>query len=66
MTPLDDDVEVEDYALNTGPLVTSFKNTMPQGRLHGALSSMSEAVLQYKNLGPARDRLLAWLALRGA
>ena len=38
MTPLDDDGEVEDYALDTGPLVTSFKNTMPQGRLHGALA----------------------------
>ncbi len=38
MTPLDDDGEVEDHALDTGPLVTSFKNTMPQGRLHGALA----------------------------
>jgi hypothetical protein len=31
-------------------------------RLHDALASMSDAVLAYKNLAPARDRLLAWLA----
>jgi hypothetical protein len=31
-------------------------------RLHDALASMSEAVLAYKNLVPARERLLAWLA----
>lgn len=29
--------------------------------LHAALHSMSEPVLQYKNLEPARDRLLRWL-----
>jgi hypothetical protein len=33
-------------------------------RLHDALASMSEPVLAYKNLAPARDRLLAWLADR--
>jgi hypothetical protein len=32
--------------------------------LHGALGTMSEAVLAYKSLAPARDRLLAWLAAR--
>ena len=31
-------------------------------KLHDALASMSEAVLAYKGLAPARDRLLAWLA----
>ncbi len=31
-------------------------------RLHDALASMSEAVLDYKNLRPARGRLLQWLA----
>ncbi|MEJ8835927.1 heme-dependent oxidative N-demethylase subunit alpha family protein [Ramlibacter sp. AN1133] len=31
-------------------------------RLHDALATMSEAVLAYKNLAPARERLLAWLA----
>ena len=30
-------------------------------RLHAALSTMSPAVLDYRGLGPARDRLLAWL-----
>lgn len=35
-------------------------------RLHDALASMSEAVLAYKNLAPARARLLAWLAARAA
>jgi hypothetical protein len=35
-------------------------------RLHASLSSMTEPVLHYKSLAPARDRLLAWLALRSA
>jgi hypothetical protein len=35
-------------------------------RLHDALASMSDAVLAYKNLAPARERLLAWLAARAA
>ena len=30
-------------------------------RLHAALASMSPAVLAYKNLDAARDRLLDWL-----
>jgi hypothetical protein len=33
-------------------------------RLHDSLASMSDAVLAYKGLAPARERLLAWLALR--
>jgi hypothetical protein len=32
--------------------------------LHAALSSMSDAVLAYRGLSSARDRLLAWLATR--
>ncbi|MEO6016683.1 MAG: heme-dependent oxidative N-demethylase subunit alpha family protein [Polaromonas sp.] len=35
-------------------------------RLHDALASMSPAVLDYKNLGPARARLLPWLAQRAS
>ncbi|MCC2676454.1 MAG: hypothetical protein K0R58_3401 [Ramlibacter sp.] len=35
-------------------------------RMHASLSSMSEPVLHYKGLAPARDRLLAWLAARSA
>jgi hypothetical protein len=34
-------------------------------RLHAALASMSPAVLAYKGLDAARERLLAWLAARG-
>jgi hypothetical protein len=33
-------------------------------RLHDALASMSHAVLDYKNLGEARDPLLRWLDRR--
>jgi hypothetical protein len=33
-------------------------------RLHDAIASMSPAVLVYRRLDGARDRLLAWLALR--
>jgi hypothetical protein len=34
--------------------------------LHAALSTMSDAVLAYRSLGPARDGLLAWLAARAS
>jgi hypothetical protein len=41
--------------------------TPPAARqLQAALASMSDAVLAYKNLAPARARLLAWLAERAA
>ena len=33
-------------------------------RVHDSLASMSPAVLAYRGLTPARDRLLAWLATR--
>ena len=35
---LEADAEGADHLLNTGPLEASFKNLMPQGRLHGALA----------------------------
>jgi hypothetical protein len=35
-------------------------------RMHDSLASMSDAVLAYKNLAPARDLLLAWLAGKAA
>jgi len=35
-------------------------------RLHAALASMSPAVLDYRRLAAARDRLLEWLAARAA
>jgi hypothetical protein len=48
------------------PLTEAVGTTEDAQRLHEALASMSEAVLAYKNLTPARDRLLAWLAARSA
>jgi hypothetical protein len=35
-------------------------------KLHDSIASMSDAVLAYKGLAPAREPLLAWLAHRGA
>lgn len=48
------------------PLVRAVRGPEDAQRLHDALASMSEAVLAYKSLAPARDRLLAWLAARSA
>jgi hypothetical protein len=48
------------------PLQEAVHSAEDARRLHASLASMSEAVLRYKSLAPARDRLLAWLASRGA
>lgn len=48
------------------PLPEAVRTAEDARRLHDALASMSEAVLAYKGLAPARDRLLAWLAALGA
>jgi hypothetical protein len=48
------------------PLAEAVRTREDARRLHAALASMSEAVLAYKNLAPARERLLAWLARRSA
>jgi hypothetical protein len=48
------------------PLTEAVADAAHARRLHDALASMSDAVLAYKNLAPARDRLLAWLAARSA
>lgn len=48
------------------PLVQAVDDGGKARRLHDALASMSPAVLDYKNLAPARERLLAWLAARSA
>jgi hypothetical protein len=48
------------------PLADAVRTREDATRLHGALASLSEAVLAYKNLTPARERLLAWLAARSA
>ena len=44
------------------PLAQAVQRPGAPLRLRDSLSSMSQAVLDYKNLGPARDRLLRWLA----
>ena len=48
------------------PLAQAVATPAQAQRLHAALASMSEAVLAYKGLAPARERLLAWLATRSA
>ncbi|MDE2605941.1 MAG: DUF3445 domain-containing protein [Burkholderiales bacterium] len=48
------------------PLPEAVRTVEDARRLHDALASMSAAVLAYKGLAPARDRLLAWLAARDA
>ncbi len=48
------------------PLDAALRSPADALRLHDALASMSSAVLTYKNLTPARDRLLRWLARRAA
>jgi hypothetical protein len=44
------------------PLVEAVTRSEDAQRMHDALASMSDAVLAYKGLAPARDRLLAWLS----
>jgi hypothetical protein len=46
------------------PLQQCVRSRDDAQRLHDSLQSMTDAVLAYKNLAPARDRLLAWLAQR--
>lgn len=48
------------------PLVEAVTTREQAQRLHDALASMSSAVLAYRHLGEARERLLAWLAQRAA
>jgi len=46
------------------PLAAAITDATRAQRLHDAIASMSAAVLQYRGLTDARDRLLAWLAQR--
>jgi hypothetical protein len=48
------------------PLEEAVSSPHVAHQLHGALASMSPAVLAYRGLTDARDRLLAWLARRAA
>lgn len=46
------------------PLAEAITAPSQAAALHDALASMSDAVLAYRGLAPARERLLAWLAAR--
>ncbi|HET7793061.1 MAG TPA: heme-dependent oxidative N-demethylase subunit alpha family protein [Rhizobacter sp.] len=46
------------------PLAQALANPAQAKSVHDALASMSPAVLAYRGLADARDRLLAWLASR--
>jgi hypothetical protein len=48
------------------PLAQAVQPAGASRKLHDALSTMSDAVLAYKGLAPARDRLVEWLANRAA
>lgn len=48
------------------PLAEAVGSAEQARALHDALGSMSDAVLAYRGLAPARDRLLQWLARRAA
>jgi hypothetical protein len=48
------------------PLVQAVDSAARARQLHDALASMSPAVLAYRGLGDARDRLLRWLVERAA
>jgi len=48
------------------PLAEAVATPAHARRLHEALASMSDAVLAYKGLAPAHERLLAWLKARGS
>jgi hypothetical protein len=47
------------------PLTQAVSSPETAQRLHDSLASMSQAVLEYKNLAPAREPLLRWLRDRG-
>jgi hypothetical protein len=46
------------------PLIEAVKTAAQAEAVHAALASMSDAVLAYRGLSSARDRLLQWLAAR--
>lgn len=50
--------------VSLAPLAQAVSDRERATRLHDAISSMSDAVLRYKNLLPVRNHLLAWLESR--
>jgi len=47
------------------PLRTALADGARRARVHDALASMSNALLEYRGLAPVRDRLLHWLGGHG-
>lgn len=52
--------------VHTTPLGDAIDSAAKARTLHDAIATMSENVLAYRSLTPARDPLLAWLAARAA
>lgn len=52
--------------VDTTPLGDAIDSPAKARALHDAIATMSENVLAYRSLAPARDTLLAWLAARAA
>jgi hypothetical protein len=52
--------------VDSRPLPDAVTDADAARRLHDAVASMSPAVLAYRGLGDARERLLAWLATRSS
>lgn len=50
--------------VESAPLADAVSSPAAAARLHDAIASMSPAVLDYRGLAAARERLLAWLAAR--
>jgi hypothetical protein len=50
--------------VETTPLAQAIDTPHKAARLHAAIASMSDAVLDYRNLRTVRDPLLAWLQAR--
>jgi hypothetical protein len=48
------------------PLADAIATADDARRIHDAIASMSPAVLSYRRLDRARDRLLRWLAARAS
>jgi hypothetical protein len=46
------------------PLADAVATASQAQRMHASLASMSDGVLAYKGLAPARERLLRWLGGR--
>ena len=60
------DLAVFTIRVESVPLADAVTSRDAATRLHAALASMSPAVLDYRRLAVARDRLLEWLAARAA